>query len=120
MATEAQIAANRRNAQSSTGPRTPEGKAQSSTNAVSFGLFTCRDFVRPEETDEYTQFCTSFWEHLQPVGPLESTFSTEIIRSAWRLRRCSIVEQALSDRVGDSNLDPMDDWHYCTQQSVID
>ncbi|MBK9171358.1 MAG: hypothetical protein IPM24_28425 [Bryobacterales bacterium] len=40
MATETQIAANCRNAQHSTGPRTPEGKAASSRNAASVaGLF---------------------------------------------------------------------------------
>ena len=38
MATRAQIEANRRNARKSTGPRTAEGKAASSCNAVTHGL----------------------------------------------------------------------------------
>lgn len=38
MASEAQIDANRRNAQLSTGPKTPEGKAAVSTNALKHGL----------------------------------------------------------------------------------
>ena len=38
MATRAQIEANRRNARRSTGPRTAEGKAASSRNAVTHGL----------------------------------------------------------------------------------
>jgi hypothetical protein len=37
MSTEAQINANRLNAQKSTGPRTPEGKAASSLNALKSG-----------------------------------------------------------------------------------
>ena len=38
MASQAQIDANRRNAQSSTGPKTPEGKASVSRNALQHGL----------------------------------------------------------------------------------
>jgi hypothetical protein len=105
MATEAQIAAN--------------SKARSSRNAISLGLFTMQDFVRPDETDAYHQLCTSFWEHLQPSGPLEQTFVSEIIRATWRLRRCSIVEASMSDRVGDSSIDPMEDpWHSDLQNTV--
>ena len=43
MATEAQTAANRRNAESSTGPRTKEGKSRSSRNAVTFGIYSAAD-----------------------------------------------------------------------------
>ncbi len=39
MATEAQTNANRANSQKSTGPRTAEGKAAVSQNAVKHGLF---------------------------------------------------------------------------------
>ena len=48
---EKKLAANRANARKSTGPRTPEGKARASLNAISHGLF-CKDLVLPGESQE--------------------------------------------------------------------
>jgi hypothetical protein len=67
MATEAQICANRLNSlkskipihRESTGPRSPEGKAVVSKNAVKHGLFTSEagiaDIRRPVDQDEGNQ-----------------------------------------------------------------
>ncbi len=92
MATPAQIDANRLNAQSSTGPRTPEGKLASAQNGIETGLFTTTCFVRPNEAAEYEEFASSYRAELVPVGILEQTLATEIMSAAWRLRRCNLVE----------------------------
>jgi hypothetical protein len=42
MSTEAQIKANRENAQKSTGPKTAEGKTVVSQNVVKHGLLSCQ------------------------------------------------------------------------------
>ena len=49
MATQRQIEANRRNAQKCTGPRTPEGKARSSRNALKTGI-DAKSAVLPSES----------------------------------------------------------------------
>ncbi len=58
--------ANRRNAQHSTGPRTPEGKARASRNATSHGIF-CRDLVLPgENVDLFHLTRDAFIDALKP------------------------------------------------------
>ena len=52
MATEAQILANRRNAQKSTGPRTREGKAAVSQNAIKHGLLARQAVISSESQAE--------------------------------------------------------------------
>jgi SEC-C motif-containing protein len=115
MATEAQIAANRNNAQASTGPTTAAGKARSSRNALSSGLFSRGDFVLPDEQAQYAEFCAGFQAHLEPDGPIEQTFAAEIIHAAWRMRRCSAVAAGLT-----GSLDPMVDPAAAQTQQAVD
>jgi len=97
MATEAQLNANRQNAQFSTGAHTEAGKAASSRNALTFGLFTRHDYVSPEERDIYKKFCETMILELHPSTVLEESLTAEITGASWRLRRCSAVEAELAD-----------------------
>jgi len=74
------------------GPRTEAGKATSSKNATTNGLFAQRDFIRPGEEEDYARSKAEIAEALAPVGPLELNLSGEIHRATWRLRRCGEVE----------------------------
>ncbi len=90
------------------GPRTPAGKAASSRNATTFGLFATRDFIRPEEQSIYDQFAESLQNELAPEGILELNLANEIRRATWRLRRCGQIEESFSCPVADSTQqDPM-------------
>jgi hypothetical protein len=60
MATEAQIEANRANAQKSTGPRTPEGKEKAAQNALKHGLLA-REAVVVNSKLFATQGLGSIW-----------------------------------------------------------
>ena len=110
MSTDSQIAANRRNAEASTGPRTAEGKARVSRNSTTFGLYSAGDVVRPEEESFYQAFCEDFQQQLEPQGAMETTLAAEIVHAAWRLRRCAQAESTLAAHFDAQNgLDPMID-----------
>ncbi len=53
MSTKAQIKANKKNAQKSTGPRTAQGKAAVSQNAVKHGLFAVEPVIFDEDQAEF-------------------------------------------------------------------
>ena len=53
MASKRQLEANRANARRSTGPRTPQGKASSSKNALSHGLAARLELMADEDPAEY-------------------------------------------------------------------
>ena len=114
---EAQSAANKANAAHSTGPQTPTGKARSSKNRLTFGLFTISDFVREDESESYTKICTSLWSELSPAGTIEEAFTTEIMSATWRLRRCRMVEEDIAQI---AVLDPMQDPATAAQQKSVD
>ena len=96
MTSEAQQKANRTNAESSTGPRTPEGKARAARNSVKRGLFAARDLVLPEEQAEYDELRTDLEAETLPATVMERTLAMEILHATWRLRRCALTEAGLS------------------------
>jgi hypothetical protein len=99
MSSPAQIAANQLNALSSTGPRTEEGKANSSRNSVRHGLFTQGDHVCPGEETSYQELIDSLQTELTPEGTLETSLVAEIRRATWRLERCAVAEGDLIDEL---------------------
>ena len=103
----------------STGPRTEAGKAKSSRNAIRTGLYAARDFIRPEEEEEYAQALIRLMDELAPKGILEETFATEIMCANWRLRRCGLVEESFGN-LDDLNFDPMLDQRTEKQQKSVD
>jgi hypothetical protein len=96
MTSQSRIDANRANAQLSTGPRTPEGKAISSRNAVRHGLDSARLLVRPDEREEFESFLSDLRAEIKPQGPLEETSFSLLLHAAWNLRRVHLMEAALS------------------------
>jgi hypothetical protein len=97
MASVAQTVANRSNAQKSTGPRTPEGKAIVAQNAVKHGLLAQRAVVKGEDPQDFTLYRERMLVDLDPVGSVEAILAERIVNLAWRLRRAERLEGAAFD-----------------------
>ena len=95
MSTLKQIEANRLNAQLSTGPRTPEGKAVSRMNAFQSGLDADSQFVVGEDSFQLTALRDEYFDRFQPGSPEERFWLDTMIRSEWLLRRLFRAEAHL-------------------------
>ena len=96
---EKKLAANRANAQHSTGPKTQEGKEKSKLNAVKHGL-TSRYFpalieAGTAEWEELEAIRTDLFSHCQPVGPVEELLLEKVTIEYMRYRRLVEREQVL-------------------------
>jgi hypothetical protein len=100
MATTAQIKANRQNARKSTGPKTEEGKAAVSQNAVKHGLFA-ESVIEGENEAEYEAFHDQMLAELVPVGMIESMLAERVVSLFWRLKRAERMQnQVIEDMIG--------------------
>jgi len=104
MATRKQIAANRKNAQRSTGPRTGAGKERSSTNSIRHGLLAQFHPIAGEDPQEFSKFEEGIRADLKPEGGCEESLVDRIVKDTWRLNRFDNVEGALLE-----NLESLDD-----------
>ena len=96
MASQRQIAANRLNAQASTGPRTAEGKAASSRNALTHGLTARTLLLEGEDPQEYRWLRQGVIHDYRPATTLERELVEQIVSVLWRMRRVPAVEAALT------------------------
>ena len=89
MTTQAQIEANKQNAQLSAGAITTQGKEIVSKNAIKHGIFA-KDVVITsggENIEEYNQLFNNLIESLKPNGQLEYLLVEKIAIDHWRLKR---------------------------------
>jgi hypothetical protein len=95
MSTASQIA-NAANAQLSTGPRTDEGKRQSSQNARTHGLTAQHPIIPDEDRAAFDQLRAQLHAETKPQGALQQIIFEELIHSAWNLRRVRAMEAELN------------------------
>ena len=97
MATQKQIAANRQNAQKSTGPKTAEGKAVVSQNAIKHGLFAAGAVISLEDPSDYEQFRSEMLAELAPIGEVETMLAERVVGLSWRLKRSERMQNETID-----------------------
>jgi hypothetical protein len=87
MTTQKQSAANKANAQKSTGAVTTEGKAVVAGNAIKHGILSSQIILAGESREEYHQLLDDMNQALHPVGILELALSEKIAAAIWKQRR---------------------------------
>ncbi len=98
MSSAAQVAANQANAQLSTGPRTIEGKAKSSYNALKTGLTGRTILVTKNEAELYDAHVLDYDARFNPQTPRETELVQSIADCRWRLGSIPGLESALYAR----------------------
>jgi hypothetical protein len=92
MATIHQIEANRLNAQKSTGPRSVNGKATSSMNALKSGIDAKSIVIRGENVAELKALTAEYLDRFHPTTPEQRLYVDTLIRGDWQLRRLARVD----------------------------
>ena len=94
MASDRQIAANRRNALHSRGPQTAEGRAHSRRNALKHGLTARSLILEGERATQFEELRTELITTYAPHGLIEEQLVDVMAGLLWRLRRVPALEAA--------------------------
>jgi len=87
--------ANRQNAQHSTGPVSPEGKAAVRLNALTFGLRARIVVLFNEDEAAYQQLCDVLESEWQPQAPTERILLERMAVAHWLLMRTDCIEERI-------------------------
>src|SRR3954451_883337 len=100
MSTAARNRANRRNARLSTGPRTEEGRAASSRNAVKHNLSGTTFVLLPSEDGAvFEQLARDYRREWNPQTEHESFLIARMVEARWRLNRVARMEAEIFDTI---------------------
>jgi hypothetical protein len=92
MATKAQVAANRKNAKKSTGPKSAPGKDKTKLNGMTHGLCTEQLVLPSEDAAEFQAFLDAWTDDWKPTTMARAQLVKEAAIAAWRKDRCVRAE----------------------------
>jgi len=104
MSSQYQIDANRRNAQLSTGPVTPQGKAAVSQNAFKHGIRSERYIDIESDPTEYYALCARLVALHQPQDEIEENYVERMAITYHKLCFLEAMEEKLADDYEDKGL----------------
>jgi hypothetical protein len=105
MPSRKQIEANRLNARKSTGPRSPQGKARSSMNALKSGIDAQSQIIRGETPAALDALRADYYDRFHPTAPEQRMLVDTLIDNEWLLRRFRIIEAQLWEYWARDNMD---------------
>ena len=91
--------ANQQNAQQSTGPITPEGKAAVRLNALTYGLRARSTLIPGEDPEEYKQLWDELSAEWQPQTRTERLHLEQMATDQWLLARIAGAERQICEAV---------------------
>ena len=116
--TDKQIAANRKNAENSTGPITESGKAIAARNSLKHGLLAKEIVISAgegaESQEQFDVMLANLHTQFSPQGALEEMLVEKIAVAYWRLRRAHRFEVGLIR----NKLDCLTDKYYKTEHQT--
>lgn len=78
-----------------TGPRTPEGKARSSINAIKHGFSSEHLLVPESQREEFNQLRADLLDEISPIGALQRIAFNRLVHAAWNLHRLMLTENEI-------------------------
>jgi len=92
VASERRGNANRANAQKSTGPKTPEGKAIASRNASKHRLCAATFILETEDLGEFEALRACYYTRFGPRDQVENELVDKMVHSVWNQKRAWAME----------------------------
>jgi len=97
MRSKRQSESSRINGAKSHGPKTPEGRATSSLNAIKHGITSKTLTLTNESTDLLLEMMNSYLTLFEPTNQMEIDIVCDIVAARWRLRRIWCYQTAMLD-----------------------
>lgn len=83
------------------GPRSPEGKVATSTNAIKNGVYTNTVLLPGESIEDYEQIVQTLEKDFQVEDSIERLLVRQIANVVWKIKRLELIEkQILANELG--------------------